>query len=358
MWEHWPMTNSQLIDLRSDTVTKPSAGMREAMAKALVGDDVYGEDPTINSLEERVAKLFGKEAALFCPSGSLANQLSIRMLVAPGEELITETNSHIVRAELGAGAVFSGITTRTWLASRGLLSADDALNIARPDSGPYLVSTTAIAVENTHNFGGGTIQPISEIKKLREESEKLGIALHLDGARIWNAHIASGVELIEYGKYFDTLSVCLSKGLGAPVGSLMIASKERVAKARQWRKRYGGGMRQAGILAAAGHYALDNNLPLLKVDHVRAKSIASAVAAVAPKVIDPATVDTNIVGLELATLKISASELSNQLKEKGILAGALGPKYLRLVTHLDLTDGDVEEVNQILPQLLQRALVS
>ena len=351
------MTSSQLIDLRSDTVTKPSAGMREAMAKALVGDDVYGEDPTINSLEERVAKLFGKEAALFCPSGSLANQLSIRMLVAPGEELITETNSHIVRAELGAGAVFSGITTRTWLASRGLLSADDALNIARPDSGPYLVSTTAIAVENTHNFGGGTVQSIGEIKKLRQESEKLGIKLHLDGARIWNAHIASGVEFIEYGKYFDTVSVCLSKGLGAPVGSLMIASKERVAKARQWRKRYGGGMRQAGILAAAGHYALDNNLPLLKVDHVRAKSIASAVAAVAPKVIDPATVDTNIVGLELATLKISASELSNQLKEKGILAGALGPKYLRLVTHLDLTDGDVEEVNQILPQLLQRALV-
>jgi len=351
------MANSQLIDLRSDTVTKPSDGMREAMAKALVGDDVYGEDPTINSLEERVAKLFGKEAALFCPSGSLANQLAIRMLVAPGEELITETNSHIVRAELGAGAVFSGITTRTWLASRGLLSADDAINIARPDSGPYLVSTTAIAVENTHNFGGGTIQPISEIKKLREESEKLGIALHLDGARIWNAHIASGVELIEYGKYFDTLSVCLSKGLGAPVGSLMIASKERVAKARQWRKRYGGGMRQAGIVAAAGHYALDNNLPLLKVDHVRAKSIASAVAAVAPKVIDPATVETNIVGVELATL-ISASELSNQLKEKGILAGALGPKYLRLVTHLDLTDGDIEVVNQILPQLLQRALVS
>jgi len=352
------MANSQLIDLRSDTVTKPSDGMREAMAKALVGDDVYGEDPTINSLEERVAKLFGKEAALFCPSGSLANQLAIRMLVAPGEELITETNSHIVRAELGAGAVFSGITTRTWLASRGLLSADDAINIARPDSGPYLVSTTAIAVENTHNFGGGTVQPISEIKKLREESEKLGIALHLDGARIWNAHIASGVELIEYGKYFDTLSVCLSKGLGAPVGSLMIASKERVAKARQWRKRYGGGMRQAGIVAAAGHYALDNNLPLLKVDHVRAKSIASAVAAVAPKVIDPATVETNIVGVELATLKISASELSNQLKEKGILAGALGPKYLRLVTHLDLTDGDIEVVNQILPQLLQRALVS
>ena len=190
------MTN-QLIDLRSDTVTKPSAGMRDAMASAPVGDDVYGEDPTINSLEERVAQLFGKEAALFCPSGSLANQLSIRMLVNPGEELITETNSHIVRAELGAGAVFSGITTRTWLANRGLLSANDPLNIARPDSGPYLVSTTAIAVENTHNFGGGTVQPIEEIKKLRQESEKLGIFLHLDGARIWNAHIASGVDFKE-----------------------------------------------------------------------------------------------------------------------------------------------------------------
>ena len=350
------MTN-QMIDLRSDTVTKPSAGMRDAMASAPVGDDVYGEDPTINSLEERVAQLFGKEAALFCPSGSLANQLSIRMLVNPGEELITETNSHIVRAELGAGAVFSGITTRTWLANRGLLSADDPLNIARPDSGPYLVSTTAIAVENTHNFGGGTVQPIEEIKKLRQESEKLGISLHLDGARIWNAHIASGVDFKEFGKYFDTISVCLSKGLGAPVGSLMLSTKERVSKARPWRKRYGAGMRQAGILAAAGHYALDNNLPLLNIDHKRAKSIANAIYAVAPKLIDPVTVDTNIVGLDLSSLKITASELSAQLKEKGVLASALGPKYLRLVTHLDLRDGDIETVNQVLPQLLQRALV-
>ena len=331
--------------------------MRDAMASAPVGDDVYGEDPTINSLEERVAQLFGKEAALFCPSGSLANQLSIRMLVNPGEELITETNSHIVRAELGAGAVFSGITTRTWLANRGLLSANDPLNIARPDSGPYLVSTTAIAVENTHNFGGGTVQPLEEIKRLRQESEKLGIFLHLDGARIWNAHIASGVDFKEYGKYFDTISVCLSKGLGAPVGSLMISTKERVAKARPWRKRYGAGMRQAGILAAAGHYALDNNLPLLNIDHKRAKSIANAIYAVAPKLIDPATVDTNIVGLDLSTLKITASELSAQLKDKGLLASALGPKYLRLVTHLDLIDSDLETVNQVLPQLLQRALV-
>ena len=300
------MSNTHLIDLRSDTVTKPSAQMREFMAAAEVGDDVYGEDPTINSLEERVAELFGKEAGLFCPSGSLANQLSIRMLVAPGEELITETNSHIVRAELGAGAVFSGITTRTWLADRGLLSAADALNIARPDSGPYLVSTTAIAIENTHNFGGGTVQPLDEIKKLRQESQALGIAMHLDGARIWNAHIASGVELKEYGKYFDTLSVCLSKGLGAPIGSLMISTSDRISKARQWRKRYGGGMRQVGIMAAAGHYALENNLKLLKTDHVRAKAIAEAIAAVAPSVIDPKTVETNIVGLDLSSINITA----------------------------------------------------
>jgi threonine aldolase len=352
------MSNTNLIDLRSDTVTKPSAQMREVMAAAEVGDDVYGEDPTINSLEERVAQLFGKEAGLFCPSGSLANQLSIRMLVAPGEELITETNSHIVRAELGAGAVFSGITTRTWLADRGLLSAADVLNIARPDSGPYLVSTTAIAIENTHNFGGGTVQPLDEIKKLRQESQSLGIALHLDGARIWNAHIASGVEFKEYGKYFDTISVCLSKGLGAPVGSLMLSTKDRVIKARAWRKRYGGGMRQAGILAAAAHYALDNNLALLKNDHKRAKEIAIAIAAVAPKVINPDHVETNIVGLDISSMKITAAQLSEQLKASGVLASALGPKYLRVVTHLDLTDSDIEKVNQVLPQLLQRALVS
>ena len=347
-----------MIDLRSDTVTKPSDQMRAVMAAAPVGDDVYGEDPTINSLEERVSAMFGKEAGLFSPSGSLANQLAIRMLVNPGEELLTETNSHIVRAELGAGAVFSGITTRTWLSPRGLLKAEDPLAIAKPDSGPYLVSTTAIAVENTHNFGGGTVQSIDEIKKLYDGASKLGIALHLDGARIWNAHVASGVEFKEYGKYFETISVCLSKGLGAPVGSLMLSTKERVAKARPWRKRYGAGMRQAGILAAAGHFALDNNLKRLADDHKLAKSIASAIYAVAPTVINPDEVDTNIVGLDLTGLSITAAELSAQLKENGILGSALGPTYLRLVTHMDVSEQDIAKVNQILPELLQRSFVA
>ena len=342
------------VDLRSDTVTAPSAAMREAIASAPVGDDVYGDDPTVNSLEERVAAMFGKEAGVFTPTGSLANQLAIRMLVAPGEELLAETNSHIVRAELGAAAVFAGITTRTWPAVNGLLKATEALEIARPDSGPYLVSTTAIAVENTHNFGGGTVQPISEIAALHAGAQKLGLALHLDGARIWNAHVASGVSFLEYGKYFDTISVCLSKGLGAPIGSVMLSTNERVTKARVWRKRYGAGMRQVGILAAAGHYALDHNIALLAEDHRRAKEIAVSLNAVVPSVIDPATVQTNIVGLDLAKLNITAAELATRCKAEGLLIGALGPKYARLVTHLDIDDAGTAYAIEV----LKRALVA
>ena len=340
------------IDLRSDTVTKPSSAMREVIASAPVGDDVYGDDPTVNSLEERVAEMFGKEAGLFTPTGSLANQLAIRMLVGPGEELLAETNSHIVRAELGAAAVFSGITTRTWPAKNGLLKASDALEIARPNSGPYLVSTTAIAVENTHNFGGGTVQPLEEIKALRIGADELGIALHLDGARIWNAHVASGVSFEEYGKYFDTVSVCLSKGLGAPVGSVMLSTKERVTKARVWRKRYGAGMRQIGLLAAAGHFALDNNVDRLADDHRLAKKLALAIAQINSSLVDPETVDTNIVGLDLTSLPITAAELATVCREKGLWISALGPKYARLVTHLDFSENECDEAIEILKSAL------
>jgi len=342
------------IDLRSDTVTRPSQAMREAMASAPVGDDVYGDDPTVNSLEERVAAMFGKEAGVFTPTGSLANQLAIRILVAPGEELIAETNSHIVRAELGAAAVFSGITTRTWLAKNGLLIAKDALDIARPNSGPYLVSTTAIAVENTHNFGGGTIHPLDEIKALRKGADELGLALHLDGARIWNAHVASGVALNEYGKYFETISVCLSKGLGAPIGSVMLSTKDRVTKARIWRKRYGAGMRQVGLLAGAAHYALDHNISRLSEDHRRAKEIAIAIASIDASLIDPNTVETNIVGLDLSALPITAAELAARTKEAGLWISALGPKYARLVTHMDFDDAQCTQAIEI----LKRALVA
>ncbi len=346
------------VDLRSDTVTVPSPAMREAMAQAPVGDDVYGEDATVNSLEERVASLFGKEAGVFTPSGSLANQLAIRMLVSQGEELIAETNSHIVRAELGAAAVFSGITTRTWLAPRGLLDASAVMEIARPTSGPYLVSTTAIAVENTHNFGGGTVQPINEIAKLHQEARQVGIALHLDGARIWNAHVATGVPFSEYAKHFDTVSVCFSKGLGAPVGSMMLSTKEKVTKARVWRKRYGAGMRQIGILAAGADFALDTNLALLSHDHRRAKYIATVCHEVAPFVIDPTHVDTNIVGLDLSQIPLSAAEFAQLAKDEGVLVSQIGPKYARVVTHLDIDDSAMKYAAEVIAAMLKRALVT
>ena len=341
------------IDLRSDTVTKPSDVMRQAMAAAEVGDDVYGDDPSVNSLEERLAAMFGHQAGLFCPTGSLANQLAIRTLVKPGEELLVETRSHIVRAELGAAATFSGITTRTWPSTDGLLKADDALAIAHENAGPYLVSTKAIAVENTHNFGGGTVQPIDEIAKLSSAAHARGIAMHLDGARIWNAHVASGVSFSEYGKHFDTISVCLSKGLGAPIGSVMLSTKERVAEARIWRKRYGAGMRQVGIIAAAAHYALDHNIDRLAEDHGRAKKIAIALAAIDSSLVDPSKVHTNIVGLELSKIGITAADLTSRCKEAGLWISALGPHYARLVTHLDFDDAQCDQAIEI----LKRALV-
>jgi threonine aldolase len=278
----------------------------------------------------------------------LANQLSIRTLVKPGEELLVETRSHIVRAELGAAATFSGITTRTWPAEDGLLRAEDPLAIAHENAGPYLVSTKAIAVENTHNFGGGTVQPIAEIEKLSVAARARGIAMHLDGARIWNAHVASHVSFADYGKHFDTISVCLSKGLGAPVGSLMISTKERIQEARIWRKRYGAGMRQVGILAAAGHYALDHNISRLAEDHLRAQRIAQALAAIDPSLVDPKKVATNIVGLELSKVGITAAELASRCKEAGLWISALGPHYARLVTHLDFDDTQCDQAIEIL----------
>ena len=346
-----------MIDLRSDTVTKPSVGMREALAKAEVGDDVYHDDATINEFELKVAKLFGKDAGVFTPTGSLSNQLGIRTLVKPGEELLTETNSHIVRAELGAAATFSGITTRTWLAQRGILKASDVIEISKPDSGPYLVSTAAIAVENSHNFGGGSVQPITEIQKLSDFAKANKISLHLDGARIWNAHIASGIDFKEYGKYFDTVSVCFSKGLGAPIGSMLLTDSRKADEARIWRKRYGAGMRQIGILGAAADYALTNNLSKLQADHHRAKKIAEVCAKSSETSINPSEVETNIVALDLSAHNVSAAEFSDQLRANGILASALGPKFLRFVTHLDFDDKQLDQVLEVLPKLLKSTLV-
>ena len=333
-----------MIDLRSDTVTKPSAAMLDAMLASPVGDDVYGDDPTVNALEERVAAMFGKEAGLFAPTGSLSNQLGIRLLVKPGEELILDQTAHIARAELGAAAAFSGITTRTFPSMHGKLSAQTALDLAHPDAGPYLVSTKAIAVEDTHNFGGGTVQSLDEIKKLYAGAQELGLPLHMDGARIWNAHVASSTSFTEYGKYFETFSVCFSKGLGAPVGSMILSTKKNIAEARIWRKRYGAGMRQVGLLAGAVNYALDHNIDRLKIDHERAAKIANACGLPKP--------DTNIVALDVSKYPFDAAKFAATLKENGILAGALGKNFVRLVTHMDLTDADIQEVCEVLKRTL------
>jgi threonine aldolase len=341
------------VDLRSDTLTKPSPAMREAMATAEVGDDVYGEDPTVNSLESRVAELLGHEAGLFAPTGSLANQLGMRLLVSPGEEILADVDAHVLRAELGAAATFSGITSRTWFTKNGIFDADVILNMMRPNAGPHLVSTAAIAIENTHNFGGGTIQSLDSIAKLRGATVPLGVAMHLDGARLWNAHVATGIPLAKYAEHFDTVSVCLSKGLGAPIGSVLVSSKPRIAHARVWRKRYGAGMRQVGVLAAAGHYALDHNIERLADDHRRARAMAEAIAEVAPSIIDLDSVMTNIIVLNMASHRLDAVALAAKAREQGLVIGALGPQTVRLITHLDVTDEDAAFATGVLIPLLR-----
>jgi threonine aldolase len=348
----------RVVDLRSDTITKPVVAMRLAMASAEVGDDVYGEDPTVRALEDRVADLLGHESGLFTPSGSMANQIGIRLLVGPGQELITDELAHVLRAEMGAAAVFSGITSRSWPAPRGLLDPAEPLRMMHPDAGAYQVSTKAIVVENTHNFGGGTVQPLEAIRALRAATLPLAVAMHLDGARLWNAHVATGIELAAYGELFDTVSVCLSKGLGAPVGSVLVASRERIDAARIWRKRYGGGMRQAGILAAAGMWALDHHIERLADDHGRARKFSEAVAGQFPGVIDPAHVETNIVIAEVGQQGWDATDFVSLAGDRGLRMYAVNERAVRLVWHLDVDDADTayacDVMNTLLPQAAQR----
>lgn len=330
------------VDLLSDTLTRPTPAMREAMARAEVGDDVFGEDPTVRALEERVAGLLGHEAGLFTPTGSMANQLGLRLHVAPGRELVADQQAHVVRAELGAAAVFSGITSRTWASERGLLDPAGPMSLVVTGVGPYQVETSLVVVENTHNFGGGTVQPIGAIREVRTATRERGVAMHLDGARLWNAHVASGVALADYGTEFDTVSVCLSKGLGAPVGSVLVGSADAMAESRIWRKRYGGGMRQVGILAAAGLHALDHHVERLADDHARARRFADACADVAPGVIDPTTVETNIVVLDVGAVGLTAAAFVEALLVHGVRTYAVGPAAVRLVWHLDVDDAGTD----------------
>jgi threonine aldolase len=327
-----------MIDLRSDTVTRPSAGMRRAMATAEVGDDVYGEDPTVRLLEERIADLLGFEAALFTATGSLANLLAVRALAGPGTEVLCESSAHIARAELGAHAAVNGVTMRTWTDASGHVDVPAVADLLAPDLGPFLVRTSCVSVENTHNFAGGRTQPRAALRELRELADRAAVGVHLDGARLWNACIATGTPLRELASVADTAAVALSKGLGAPVGSLMVGSVDQVAAARTWRKRLGGGWRQAGILAAAGLYALEHNLERLADDHTHARLIAAAAG------VDETSVETNIVVIPTS----DAAGLVRRCSDEGVLVSAVGAGVVRAVTHLDVSAEDAKAAADVI----------
>ena len=333
-----------MIDLRSDTLTRPTEAMRAAMARAEVGDDVYAEDPTVLALQERVADMFGHEAALFTPTGSMANVLAVASVVSPGEEVLCESSAHIARAELGAHGAISGITMRTWTRERGQvdLTAIDALHA--PDMGPFFVRTAAVSVENTHNFAGGAILPVEDLRALRAWADTTGTRVHLDGARLWNAHVATGTPLADYGRIADVMAVCLSKGLGAPIGSLMVGSADAIVEARVRRKRMGGGMRQVGVLAAAGAYALDHHVERLADDHAHARLLGEALG------LDPTEVDTNIVVVD----RPDAAAFVAAAAEQGVRIATVGPRTVRLVTHLDVTRDDADRAAVVLSRLAAR----
>ncbi|MBS2937576.1 low specificity L-threonine aldolase [Nocardioides sp. J2M5] len=330
-----------MIDLRSDTLTRPTDAMREAMARAEVGDDVYGEDPTVLALEERVAGMFGHEAALFTPTGSMANVLAVASVVAPGQEVLCESSAHIARAELGAHGAITGLTMRTWTHPRGQVDLAAIEHLYAPDMGPFFVRTAAVSVENTHNFAGGAVLPLDDLRALRSWADTTGTRIHLDGARLWNAHVATGTPLADYGRVADVMAVCLSKGLGAPVGSLMVGSADAVAEARVRRKRMGGGMRQVGVLAAAGLHALDHHVERLADDHAHARLIGEALG------LDPAQVDTNIVVVE----RPDAAAFVASVAEQGVRIAAVGPRAVRLVTHLDVSRADAERAAAVLSSI-------
>jgi threonine aldolase len=351
-----PETPQLPVDLRSDTVTRPTPGMRAAMASAEVGDDHYGEDPSINALEEEVAAMFGHEAAVFVPTGTMGNNVSLRLLAEPGSEVLAVEDAHIVTYEMAGLAAIGGIQTRTLPSRRGLYDLSALAAQVRVDpSGPNssgdnysMVETRAVAVENTHVRSGGQAWRLEDVDALAAVTAPLGVPLHCDGARIWNAALATGTKLEEYGSRFATLSVCLSKGLGAPVGSLVVTSSRLEGRARAMRRQLGGAMRQAGVLAAAGSYALHHHLERLEEDHQRAARLAVSLAEAAPGRVLNWPVETNMVLFEVAEANVFAAELA----QRGVLTGSLSSTVLRLVTHLDLTDDSIAYASQAICELL------
>jgi threonine aldolase len=339
------------VELRSDTFTTPTRAMRHAMATAVVGDDVYGEDPTVNELEETVAGMFAMEAALFTPTGSMGNQVALQLLVPPGDELLTDADAHVVSYELGAAARYGGIQTRTVVAERGLLDPAVLAEQIRPD-GWGTVPTRAVSIENTHNRGGGAVYPFGTLEAISALCRDAGVALHCDGARLWHAAVAQDQPLPAYGALFDTLMVSVSKGLAAPVGSLLLGGADVMADARAVRKRLGGGMRQSGVLAAAALVAVRDNVARLAEDHERAHRLAAGCAEAAPGVVDVAAVDTNIVVLDLADHALDARGFAVRAAERGVHVGLLAPQRVRLLTHIDVDDDDIAYAVDVLRAVL------
>jgi threonine aldolase len=342
-----------LIDLRSDTVTKPTPGMIAAMASADVGDDVYGEDPTVNRLEERVAALLGKEAALFVPSGSMSNQVAVKTHTQPGDELICEEFCHIYNWEAGGPAFLSGVTCRTVRAEYGIIEPDQLRDKVRPVN-DHMVRTRLVCLENTHNRGGGRIFPLEKVHEISALARRQGLLTHLDGARLWNAIVATGVAAAEWGKHFDSVSVCFSKGLGAPVGSALAGPKDFITRGRRYRKIFGGAMRQAGVLAAAALYALNHNTDRLAEDHRNAKLLAEAISDVPGLRLDPPDVHTNLVWFEVEPELGSAKDVLAKLKARGLLIGGGDGQVLRACTHLDVSAADAERAAEVIRKTLRR----
>ncbi|MEP0829178.1 MAG: aminotransferase class I/II-fold pyridoxal phosphate-dependent enzyme [bacterium] len=332
----------KLIDLRSDTVTKPSPAMRRAIADAEVGDDVFGDDPTAIKLEEKVAALFGKEASLFVPSGTMGNQAALKTISEPGWEILCERECHIVNYESAGPAIHSSLLVNMITTERGVFTARQVEELVRPVN-IHNPLTKIVAIENTHNRHGGTIFPLEEIHRIRQVADKYGLIMHLDGARIWNAHVATGIPLKDWAEPFDSMSVCLSKGLGAPVGSMIIGSRLFIEKARRTRKLFGGGMRQVGILAAAGLYAVENNIARLEEDHANARLLAEGLSQLKGFTVDLSRVVTNIVIADVAGSGIPPAAILDKMKTVGVLAVPFGRTRIRMVTHLDVSRDDCLE---------------
>jgi len=345
------MENNEFIDLRSDTVTRPSPGMRRAMAEAVVGDDVFGDDPTVKRLEAAAADLLHKEAAVYVPSGTMSNQIALYTAGQRGDELLCESGCHIVNYEVGGPAALSGLLVHLLPGKKGILSAETIENNIRQIN-IHCPRTRLVALENTHNRAGGTIYPLETIAEIAGVARRHNLWMHLDGARLWNAHVATGIPLDKYASFFDSVSVCLSKGLGAPIGSLLLGTAEFIERARRTRKLFGGGMRQVGIIAAAGIYALENNINRLAYDHMNARHLAETLRRIDGLSIDMDTVQTNIIIVDIDPGKINIDDFMARLQAKKVLCVPFGPARVRFVTHLDVSDEDCQKAAAIVAEVM------